>query len=459
MSNFWKRSSKALSAVRTALVNNLVSLQGGDFMAAAVAAYGGAIEATHLIPERALLAFPGMRVVFVNGDARIVNDPRSFVPMPAIQASYWVNSLTGSDSANGAEKTPFKSIWRAQSAANTGGVPTLINIFAGRYSRHTGFSNGNSPSTATDIATVPVVYRTIGGEVTWYGGGDLTWSLDTGTTWKATRNNVSRVYDFSVRNAKGDYAELAKASTVELCRTTPNSWFLDTGAGIVYVNRQDAAAVTNANTAALLNSVPCLEMTTSGNMSLLGKWRFLGGSAGNVRLQGNATGRCYIENAAFQGVANSTGLVDSLTVLDVEAVVLNKCRFYGSAKDGANFHKQNNVIANALLVNCEGEENGLNVASASNNDVTTHDGGLLVEIGGDFTKSYGGNCAHADPGTLAVHIGTTAYDSYGDVARGGAALAGTAFHAINQARIVKIGCKRGVEQLTTSGTIDNYMVV
>lgn len=388
-------------------------------------------------------------VFLAAGRASIGRTPKSFVPLdPRVETTqYYVDITNGSDANTGLSwAQAYKSIWKATTSGNTAAVPYTVNIAAGRYNRNNAFSNAGP----TVAPTQSCVFRAVpeGAQVECYTGNDLTWSLNSGTTYQATRSNVKRVLDLVNTDEKNDYFELSLAASLAACQATPGTWWTDNVT--LYVNRIDGAAATNANTVALLITIEGIKMTTSGSMHLYGI-KQIGGANGAIQLLNNVSGKFYAEDCDFSYSTNAS-YADNVTSLDVGLVVMNRCVSKRGQKDGFNYHANAGSIPQAIHFDCLGYENGTVSTSTSNNGATIHDAGLLIDFNGRYFNNYGGDFAHANAGTLAVAVCTQTYGSYGDIGRGGVALPGTGFHAIASAEIYKFDCV-GADQITTGGTI------
>lgn len=401
---------------------------------------------TITLPSRAaaLIASP----VFVSaGRAFVGVDPKKLVPIsPKCEATqYYVDFANGNDTNNGTTwALAVKSIWKATQLGNTTAVPFTVNIAAGLYPRQNAFGNDG----ATVTPTQHCIYRAVGGQVVCYTGNALTWVLDSGTTYSVARSNCKRILDLINFDADGDYNEIQPAASLAACRATPGTYYTDNVT--IYVNRIDGAAATDANTRVLLALIPGIVATTSGSMHLYGITQ-MGGANGNIQIQGNTSGRFYAEDCKFYWSTNAT-YADNVTSLDYDLVVMNRCVAAKAQKDGFNYHLANSLAPKAIHFDCLGYGNGTAAASTSNNGATIHDAGLLIDFNGRYFKNYGGDFAHANANTLAVAVCTQTYGSYGDIARGGVANAGTGFHAIDFASIYKFDCV-GNDQITSSGTI------
>lgn len=371
--------------------------------------------------------------VFISGGRAVVGrTPKSYVPLdPRVEATqYYVDITNGNDANTGLSwAQAFKSIWKATTAGNTAAVPYTVNIAAGRYNRNNAFSNAGP----TVIPSQSCVFQAVGGRVECYVGSDLTWSLNSGTTYQATRSNAKRVLDWVNVDDKNDYQEYTLTASLAACQALPGSWYTDNVT--VYVNRIDGAAVTNANTVALLTTIEGIKFTSSGSMHLYGISQ-IGGTNSALDLMNNVNGKFYAEDCEFS-YSTHAALADNVRGLDCGLAVMNRCVSKKGQKDGFNYHSAAGSIPQAIHFDCMGYGNGTVTSSTSNNGATIHDAGLMVDFNGRYSNNYGGDFAHANTNTLAVAVGTHTFGSYGDIERGGVVTPGIGFHSVNGAEIVK----------------------
>lgn len=391
-------------------------------------ASGGATGVVQL-PQRAADMIGGQLVSVVNGVITLGFTPSALVPMPAL-TQYYVRT-TGSDANNGLSVgSPKLTMDSAITAGNAAAVPFAIDMGPGLFPR----------TSATVVPTQPCKITGAGPTTTIeYTGSNHNWSLDTGTTWRATftTTSVCRVLDWLNYNSDGFPTALAAVGSLATCRATPGSWF-DTGS-ILYVNRLDGATVTDANTVALLNSVAGRTSSTSGNFWIQ-NMMLLGGSEGNIRAQGNATGKVYVSDMMLGYARGTVRDADALRVLDVLLTVGERITTYSPDKDGLNNHSANASIPAMVLVSCKSTESGFYPLNTSCNGPTTHDAGVLLDIFGSYSRNHGSSCAHINTNTIGVHVGTTAIDDYGDIDRGGTQPPNTGYAALTGATLYRYGC-------------------
>lgn len=389
------------------------------------------------------------------GRARAVGDPRWLVPLPPTVEStqFFVNVAAADDNGDGLTwATAKKKISSAITLGNTAAVPYTVNVAAGVYDRNNSFTG--AAGAAVTIPTQPCVIRAIGGVVICHAAGALSWTVESGTTYRATRSNVCRVIDWANRDADGEFVELTQVTTLAACTSTPGTWFQSGDNALVYVNRSDGAVVSDTNTAALLLNVDGIDVSTGGNTHLYGIHQY-GGAEGALRCRNAATRRLYAQDCRF-AYSTNVGAIDAVQSLDLDLFVGVRCVASHGQKDGFNFHIRNGQIPKAVLVDCVGFENGDQLTTrtkpTSCNGVTIHDGGILIDINGRYFRNYGADTAHVDAGTEAWHIGSQAAGGYGDTNRGGTTPGGVGYLAATNSVVRAVGSP-GATLATTGGQI------
>jgi hypothetical protein len=412
---------------------------------AAISAASGASNGTLQLPQRFQDWIGGNLITVVDGVITLGFTAASLVPFPAYTDLY-VNASAADDTGNGLTAGTAKQFIRsAITVGNALGSAYKINILggtlgtaAGLYPRGRNHHDGTSPV----VPTQPCWYAGYGGRVQILCGTNGTWTLDTGTTYRRTTPTqpITRVVDLLNNNADGVPALLTEVASAAICRTTPGSWY-DSGTN-TYVNRGDAAAVTNNNTHCVISTVGHgLRNSTNGNTWITGI-EFIGGTDGCIHLEGNASGRVLIQDCNVYYAKGSGGSIDAVQSLDVQMAVLERVRSYLPDKDAFNFHSQSASIPQAVLIDCWARESGYYPTNTSCNGPTVHDGGALLDIRGDYARNHGASCAHINTNTIAAHIGTSALSDYGDEDRGGATgqAAGVGFIALTGSTLYRYQC-------------------
>lgn len=414
-----------------AWIDGLLQISNGSVWTPMALYANGTVD----LPARFRALIGGNNVGMQNGNVVLRFSPSALVPVTPVN-TYYVDINAADDSANGTTvATPKKSIHAAITLANAAGVASQVFIegTGGKiYPRPNSFHNG----TATVTPTVAIRFVGTGGTPIALGAVDQTWTADSGTLWRVTLGNVTQqVIDMVNLDSNGFPTQYTKMATKVDCQNTPGSWFYSGSA--LSVNRLAADQATNANTRLITSSMAAPQCSTSGN-TRYENISFIGGSNSAVRCTGNPTGKVYFGDCSFS--YSVTAGADGLQCEDIGLVVAERWRGYKNAKDGMNGHSANASIPALVSVDGWAFENGTDVTNTSCNGPTVHDGGALLDIRGFYGRNYGASCAHINTNTIAAHIGTSALNDYGDVARGGAQPAGTGFVALTGATLYRYAC-------------------
>lgn len=358
-----------------------------------------------------------------SGRVRTNFDRRAWAPTPdvtpwASPATYYVDITRADDSGDGLSwASAKKSIKAAISAGNAGAASGyIVNVRAGTYPQTYGLGSGSSP-------TKPCALIAVGGRVDagWFES--LAWTLDSGTTYKATRSDARRVIDLTRVDQDGLRPDFAWAGSLAACRTTPGSWWTDNTT--VYVNRLDGAAVTDANSRALLTpgGSAVLRMSSGGNVYVSG-FDLCGSFP--AFLAGSPNYRFVAEDCTFRYGASDDGIVvpgtttprSGVTMLDIQGAAFIRCDASANQSDGFNSHVQGGVQAFVFTMDCTGFNNGRQGATSCN-FLTTHDGGKWIDLRGVGARNAGGQVAIVNDNTMMWCIDTLCYASRGDQILGG----------------------------------------
>ena len=215
----------------------------------------------------------------------------------------------------------------------------------------------------------------------------LTWKVYSGSTYSSTRSGVCWVLDSTNFNEYGDWLVYEKAATLELCQSTPGTWFQSDST--VYVHRLNGGVV-NSEIRVIVSKANA------------------GCSAGNYTL--------YIDDVDFFG--GSTGFAaDSRAAGTSDKIYLNKCRFFYSAGngfenygistcitkdcvaaytvlDGFNYHSNRDdltQICKSMEINNRTYMTGRSDSPSadSSNGSTCHDSNIVIRLGGSYERSMG----------------------------------------------------------------------
>lgn len=398
----------------------------------------------------------------------------------SLTGAYYVSRDAGNDSYDGRSPTytggttgPFRSIWKAVDTINRNGTVTCGKVFiaAGTYLKGGNFSAGN----ASNVPTKSILFVATGGTVasttadSWMWtqasvpgtAADSTFDDHTGSVnVRRTRfaapmagpsagedgsscyvitttlaNAPTRVVDLVTVDSETHLpAEVQPKTTIEDCRSTPNTYFYDSAAAKLYLHRQDDQPPSDANTRVLRNvSNLCLTGPTQVSIFLepqTSKDRFEfwgasrnGSSAGCLELSfsSNATGTIvYARNCSFR-FAGANGTADGGNGVQLNnysgIAWFEDCDASANKSDGFNFHDASARGAFGLTLNCRALQNGRH-GSRSNNGWTAHDSLVAIDVGGYYAHNRGCT-SHIINRARALMAGTVSAYSEGDVALGG----------------------------------------
>jgi len=342
-------------------------------------------------------------------------DPESLIPYNIIGTTnlYYVDINAANDTGAGTSWATAKKGIDAMLAAAS--YPCIINVRGSLGGLI--YDQANSWNASTPGGTCWV--RAVGGKVisaiSWQS--TLSFSLDEGTTYTATRSNVTTVMDMVNLTSDNEWTALTYVATKEECREAPGTWSDDSLNTSVWVNRSDGVAVTVANTMGLISGVANGKTPTSGDIYVSGI-EFVGGNNGAFTCDGNASGKAYFVDCGFKWGGRSSAPRDGLRALEIDAVYAIQCNASNNSKDGFYAFPTGSAVPVLVTIDCVGRNNGVS-PSTSNNGWTLHGGSKGLDIKGVYERNYGGNVAITNDGTQSWCVGTVSRESYGDISFGG----------------------------------------
>src|SRR5574338_560424 len=320
--------------------------------------------------------------------------------------TYYVGFSGASDSNDGLTRaTSFASTTKAYTTTDY----DVIVVNAGLYDR-----------TKAGLGTVTRSHTLIGE------GGDailsaherissLTWTLESGTCWKATVGTVRGVCDARYTDAFGDYAICALVADSATCISTMQSWYYDSGTTTLYVNLPDGREP-DAEVRVYLS---LSRLTIQSNIAVyVENIRIEGGNAvlfldNTSATTGSARPTCYAKHCRFSYSGTTNGVTAQGAITWFE-----DCKAAHNFRDGFNYHLDGAVPCDSVEVDCEGYDNGYDSANLGiNNGSTTHDGNAILRVNGSYHDNEGPNVADVNS-ALSWNLGCTAYASR--TAQGGA---------------------------------------
>lgn len=288
----------------------------------------------------------------------------------------------------------------------------LIIMLSGFYDRS---------ATCPDLSDTDAQLRPLllladaGAKVVWSSADSATlynWTPD-GGLFKCSRSNTLSVLDISVEDPITGYLEFKNVDSVELCRSTLDSWFLD--GSDLYVNTRGVPPSENIKI--------CLS-STLGTLSpsvdipyfyVEGVDSYTNNPRGGVTIRSNTVDQFntvgYLKNV--RSFNNKLG--NAISLESIKKSFAQNC-FGGNCKsDALNYHTTYAGFEKmeAVEINCSSLNTGGDFpAEVSSNGSTAHDGIKIVRFGGNFDLSRGSTVIDVNEGTMSLNLNTQARRPY-----------------------------------------------
>lgn len=291
--------------------------------------------------------------------------------------TYFVNYATGSSSATGlnsgnALKYPSDAMKKAKSG-------DMIVIMGGYYPRNQlGFDQNKSVHIRGGVFCNADNNRS------------LTWTLVEGSMYKTTRSQAYAVWQ--AINGGSEFSELTLTPTLELCKSTNSSYFID--GDTVYVNTPDGYS--GAPGYDILVTLNAVGATINTNVWCEGTVFIFGGQA--ACLNRSSTDPALFSDCTFK-YAKQNGFMS----YGGKSYLLN-CESYNNGRDGFSYKKLNSAISYGFEVSCTAHHNGDDESTGSDNGSTAHEGSIVTRINGQYYENKGPNIADVNPGTMSYNL-------------------------------------------------------
>ena len=339
--------------------------------------------------------------IYKSGDGTITTDldASTFKHVGAGKV-YYVNVNTGNNANDGlTPETALKSIYVARLKSDV----DIIEVADGFYDDSNGFNNINASSSFKNLT----IRSAIGADVTISTARKLTWTKTVGKTnvYQTTRSLFVSVWDSTNLDANGDYINLISVSSIDLCDTTPNSYYYD--GSILYVHTYNSR-VADTN---LLVFLDLYNFSSKGNYRIyFENIKFYGGKNGCIGVSNTENGALVVaKNCEFKYSSAGSG---GVTTLGYDTIMQN-CICAKNYADGFNYHKNGLKLCNSIEVDCIGRSNGLGRGTDTDNGSTTHDGCKIIRINGNYHSNEGPNVHDIFTGTESWNVGCESHDSKG----------------------------------------------
>lgn len=238
---------------------------------------------------------------------------------------------------------------------------------------------------------------------------NLSWLKTAGKTnvYECTEASaISRIFDSTVPNAtSGDWSMLALQTSTANVDANAGSYYVD--GTTLYVHTHDHRTP-DAGVYIFLAGLRCLNNDLGMNM-YVENITFLGGDA-PVYLANHAAS--LIPSAAMVRCTAKYSYGSGFTVLGA-STFFEECVAASNRLDGFNYHISNTKVCYSYEAGCIGRDNGLGETSDSDQGSSTHDGGAIVRVNGEYCRNAGQNIADVTAGTRSWNLGCYAHDSTG----------------------------------------------
>lgn len=369
--------------------------------------------------------------------------------------TYYINGSTGNDTTgDGSSGNPWKSVSKATIAGNATNQPYKVIVANSElnYQKCLIGTGGNSAIPTQDCAIIARGGRVAMGSWVDFSAPSTDATYTNCYSWTANPTAVDRVFDRTRNDKFGKPVEFRNVGTAARCNVTPDSWAIVSN--VIYINRGDGLAVTNANTRVLVQN-RVSQFTGSAHVFFGGEtdadgWDLYGGAATAVLDAGcnatfptpNATPKIFVAKnvrALLAGRILSTGARGvSFDSFNGAGFFFN-CDASGNATDGFNAHNTYGAAGVGLItVNCTGFDNGRGTQQSCNG-WTTHENVWGLDVSGHYAENRGGTCRSINTTTSQL-AGTYVEHDMGDIPVGGVQQP-TAFRVDNTATYYLDGCR------------------
>jgi len=295
----------------------------------------------------------------------------------AVTKTYYVNSVTGSDSNTGLSwAQAFKTLSKIQSQGDADLVYIAENSYFQKNQRSTQYTRNIKFIGLGSGATRPRITADVNNQTGAF-------SVHSGNCYVANIGEfVGYAYDNSNVNAFGNATSLTAAASIAACVATPNTFFTDWPNTDVYVNLFNGRAPDGS---LILGDGTCMSVTADNRKQYFENIIF--GSTviyQNSTSTGNLKG--YFKNCLIKG-----------TIVGVTEYIMQNCdSFSRLGEDCMNYDIRNTVPTIAYELNCDLNTQALGTSNTQAS--TTHNGCTIVRVGGKYHDTAGQNVADVTGG-------------------------------------------------------------
>lgn len=324
-------------------------------------------------------------------------------------ATWYVDPAAGNNSNAGTSAgAAFATLLKAYQSAASG--DTIVVVGDGVIAHRPSAWNAQRIKKSLNI-----IAQTPGG-VTFSYSDALTYALDSGNVYSATRSNVRAVVDMSV----GPYGyRFTNVASVAACQALPGSWYQS--GTTLYVHALDGASPGSTVLALLAGEGWYANSDDQAVTVYLEGIRLVGSNTGNLTADSTTnTVDVYAKDCEFLWSTATDGAGDALNINGARYAYFQDCVAAYATKDGFNYTAVNNAAVTRdapkfIEVGCHsfghGLDNSVPGQSDTHNASTAHTGALGVRVGGLYHDTMGAIVADVQTGTKSANYSCTAYDS------------------------------------------------
>lgn len=218
--------------------------------------------------------------------------------------------------------------------------------------------------------------------------------------WTCTRASVATV--ISSEDIRLKYKQ---ASSLDLCKTTPCSWFLS--GSTLYINdkHEPDVIISTVRDGLIIEPSAARKLYFENIKFIGGRWSvmLINPSSGTLET-------CF-NNCIF---TMTYGTYSNVRAISGHHLFVD-CEASFSPRDGFAYSPATTDDLQFVEIGCFGINNGLQMTDtqSTSNGSTAHQGATGIRINGQYYNNWGGNVADVHDGTMSVNLGCVARDSVG----------------------------------------------
>lgn len=336
------------------------------------------------LPNALNMAVPFSVRTALNGDVDINYDVS--VNKNKVLKRYYIDVKEGSNTNAGSKEAPFHDIYRAFKY----GDADEIVINEGVYGWNSGVAGYNQTKPFNLIGVGKVV---IGAHRE-----NLTWSVNS-TYSNVYQTNASSVVEIVDYKDVNDIKFLQLQKSIQDVSKNAGSYYIDS-ANNIYVRTHDNRVPDDQ----ILPNMTSDAIKVADNPNVY--FENINFSNSTKITTTTANNKFFAKDCRF--TIGSGG--NALSVEGYSLSIVQNCIASHATMDGFNYHIKNNNVTKAIEIDCKGFNNGRNGAD-QNNGSTSHDGGQIIRIRGEYFNNGGPNVIDVNEGSTSVNIGVHSHSS------------------------------------------------